>query len=210
MKKLFKPLSLLLAALLAAGSMVACSDSGSDELPTPEEIFDLVEKAKDAKITMEMEVIDLMTTLVTAEKDGDKAHTVTEVKMMGVTQTEEEYSEKKGDTIITYTKDGDEWTTSENDADEEVEDESSLEAFKQLFNSDNFKEFDIKSGKYVIKDDVTIEIDGMTLSEAYIKIDGNTFEIYAKIDVASSGISMTGELKFTIELTDVTVQLPKV
>ena len=56
MKKLFKPLSLLLAALLAAGSMVACSDSGSDELPTPEEIFDLVEKAKDAKITMEMEI----------------------------------------------------------------------------------------------------------------------------------------------------------
>ena len=61
-----------------------------------------------------------------------------------------------------------------------------------------------------MKQDTSVTADGTTLTEAYIEIDGNTFEIYAKIDVGESGVSMTGTMKITIELTDVSVTLPEV
>lgn len=212
MKKLLKPFTLLLAGLLMAGSMVACggdADGDSDKLLTPEDVYKKVDKAEDIKMIMEMDITDMMTTTMTAEKDGDKAYTITEMEMMGMTQTVEVYTEKKGDTVVTYTKDGNEWIVDESDA-EDTEDEASLNAFEELFKSENFEAFDLKSGKYVMKEDVTIEADSMTLSEAYIKINGNTFEIYAKISVSEAGMSMSGFLKIKIELTDTTVTLPEV
>ena len=102
MKKLLKPFTLLLAGLLMAGSMVACggdADGDSDKLLTPEDVYKKVDKAEDIKMIMEMEITDMMTTTMTAEKDGDKAYTITEMEMMGMTQTVEGYTEKKGDTL---------------------------------------------------------------------------------------------------------------
>ncbi|MBQ8288552.1 MAG: hypothetical protein IJX76_07265 [Clostridia bacterium] len=212
MKKLFKPLTLALAALLMAGSLISCGDDASgdsNKTLTPEDVYEKVENAEDAKIVMEMEITDFMTTTMTAEKDGDKAYIKMDMEMMGMSQSSEAYTEKKGDTIITYTKNGDSWDVEESPADD-AEDETSLDAFQELFNSDNFGEFDKKTGRYEMKDDVTIEADGMTLTEAYIEIDGDTFEIYAKIEMEESGMSMSGFLKIKAELTDMSVTIPEV
>ncbi|MBQ8382534.1 MAG: hypothetical protein IJX47_04935 [Clostridia bacterium] len=211
MKKLFKPLTLALAALLMAGSLISCDDSasGSNKTLTPEDVYEKVENAEDLKMTIEMEITDFMTTTMTAEKDGDKSYIKAVVEMMGMSQSSETYTEAKGDTIVTYTQDGDSWITEESSADETVDD-TSLESFKELFNSANFGEYNKETGRYEMKQDTSVTADGTTLTEAYIEIDGNTFEIYAKIDVDESGVSMTGTMKITIELTDVSVTLPEV
>ena len=207
MKKLFKSLSLGLAALLMAGSLVACGDGGKPL--TPEGIYEKVENAEKAKFTMTMELSELMTTSVTGEKDGNKSHIVTTVKMMGMNETEETYTEQNGDTVAIYTKDGDSWSMSETDA-EDVEDESSLEAFKELFKSENFGEFNAETGRYEMKKDINVESDGVILTDAYIQISENSFEIHAEISVDESGMSMSGSMTIKVELTDVTVTLPSV
>ncbi|MGM9646676.1 MAG: hypothetical protein ACI3YH_00910 [Eubacteriales bacterium] len=207
MKKLFKSLSLGLAALLMAGSLVACGDSGKPL--TPEGIYEKVENAEKAKFTLTMELDGMMTTSVTGEKDGNKSHTVTTVEMMGMNETVETYTEKNGDTTVVYTNVGDSWDSSEIEA-EYVDDDTSLEAFKELFKSENFGEFNVETGRYEMKKDINVESDGMILTEAYIQISENSFEIHAEISVDESGISMSGSMTIKVELTDVTVTLPNV
>ncbi len=206
MKKLFKPLSLALSALMLIGCLTACSEP----TPTPEEIYEKVEKATDAKLTMEMEVAEMMSTKATMEKDGDKTYTKTESEALGQKFTDETYTETKGDKLITYTKDGDKWVKTETDKEEDDEDDDSLNAFKELFNSKNFGEFNTDKNRYEMKKGATVEADGMQLSEAYIEVKDDTFVIYAKLDMNTSGMEMSGSLKITVKLTDVSIDLPKV
>ena len=205
MKSCFKPLSLLLSALLLVGGLASC---GGETVLTPEEIYEKVENAEDLKATVEMELTDLMTTTMTVSKDGDKSHIVTDMEMMGFTQTSEAYTEKVGSTLISYTKTDDGWEKTEEEDSEE--DESAVSSFEELFKSANFGEYDKETGRYEMKADASVDADGMTMTKAYIEIKGSTIVIYAEVAVEESGMSASGFMKMTIEFTDTTVTIPEV
>lgn len=205
MRKLLKPLSLAMTALMLIASLTACAKT-----PTPAEIYEKVEGAGNGKVVMKIKVGELMTTKSVMKMDGDKAHIVTEVEMMGAVNEEETYEVKKGDKRIVYSKDKDgNWTKEEKD---EEEDEDGVEAFMELFDTDNYEEFDKESRRYVMKEDVELEIGEMVCSEGYIEVgEDGTYVIYTELEMGGMGAKIEGSLKITIsEIGEISVKLPKV
>jgi hypothetical protein len=210
MRNLIKPISAMLSALVLVTGLTACAKT-----PTPDEIYKKVEDAKSAKITIKMEFGEeksdttVMSTKITMEMEGDKAHIVTKTSIMGMENEEETYQEKKGDKLIVYTEDDDEWTKEETDNEE---DEAGLEEFKELFDMDNYEEFDKESRRYKMKDDVTLDIEEMVCSDGYIEVgEDGTYIIYVELKQDLMGATLKGSMKITIsELGKVSVKLPKV
>ena len=203
MKNLMKPISVMLSGLLLLTSLTACAKT-----PTPEEIYEMVEDADSAKVTVKMDLGEIMSAKITMEMEGDKAHIVTKTEAMGMETEEETYQQKKGDKLITYTKDGDKWTTEETD---DEEDEAGLEEFKELFDMDNYEEFDKESRRYVMKDDVDLDIDDMACSDGYIEVgEDGTYIIYVELKQEVMGTTLKGSMKITIsDIGKVSVKLPK-
>lgn len=204
--KLFKPLSLALSALLLVGSLVSCGET----IPTPEEIYNKVENADSAKLTMTIEIDDLMTSTATVEGQGDNTHVVMDMEIFGSTTTTEYYVELADEKAITYTKDGDGWDVTDMPI-ADYTDDSSLEAYEELFKSANYGEYNAETRRYEMKADTSITADGMTMTEGYIQVnEDGTFEIYAKVAMEESGMSMTGSMSIKVEkIGGITVTLPE-
>lgn len=204
MKKLLKPLSLAMSALLLVGSLTACAKT-----PTPDEIYTLVDEAESAQMVVEMEFAELMTTTMTVEGEGDKSHVVIEMDVMGSSTEEESYMERVDGKIYTYTKGvGDKWVKTETDEDA---DDTSIDGFKELFNTENYLEYDKETRRYVMKDDTIVDWDDMTCSEGYIEVgEDGTFTLFVKLAQTAEGTAFSGTLTLTIsKIGEVTVTLPE-
>lgn len=201
MKNIIKSLALFGLAAVASLSLVSCAS-----VPTTEEVFEKFE-SENAKIVMEMDVGELMSTKMTLEVDGDKTKTTTETTTMGVDAGEVVmYVEKDGDTEYIYSEglDG-EWTKTDVEIDEDDEDE--IEAMKDLFNPEHYEAYDKKNKCYTMKDDVEVELEGMTVSNAVIEIGEDSYTLKADIDAEG----MEGELKMTVsDFGEMKVDLPEV
>ena len=205
MKKFLKTISVALIGGIFAASLTACAKT-----PTPGEVYQLVEDADSAKIVIKMELGELMSMNATMKMDGDKAHVTTETAALGMSQNEEYYQLKDGDKLYQFDKDEDgKWVKTEI---EDEEDEEALGEFKELFNPENYKEFNKETRRYDMKDDLELEVDGMTCSEGYIEIgEDGTYKVYVEISQEVMGTKIEGTLKITISnIGEVSVKLPDV
>ena len=204
MKKLLRPITMALSAVLLVGSLASCTKT-----PVPDEIYQLVEDADSAKIVIKMEFTDYLTAKVTMKMEGDKAHLMSVTDVMGVKSEEETYQQRKDGKLYTYSLNDDgKWEKDESDD----EDEEGVEEFKELFDTENYQEYDKESRRYEMKDDVEIEVDDMVCSDGYIEVgEDGSFVIFAKISQSYMGVTLEGSLKITVsDIGEVSVKLPEV
>ena len=206
MKKLLKTLSLAMSAAMLAACLSACAKT-----PTPEEIYKKVEDADNAKIVIAMEYDDLGSVKATMKMAGDTAQIVTKTEMMGMSSEEETYQHKSGDELWIYSQDENgKWSMEKS---ENEEDEEGLDEFKDLFNMENYKEFDKESRRYQMKDDVELEMSEMTCSDGYIEVgEDGTYTVFVKMEQDAGQLgTLKGTLKITIsDIGEVSVTLPEI
>ena len=205
MKKFLKTISVALIGGIFAASLTACAKT-----PTPAEVYQLVEDADSAKIVIKMELGELISVKATMKMEGDKAHVTSETTALGMSQNEEYYQLKDGDKIYRYEQDEDgNWVKTES---EEEEDEDAISVYEELFDPENYKEFNKETRRYDMKDDVEVELDGMTCSDGYIEIgEDGTYTIYVEISREVMETKVEGSLKITISnIGEVSVKLPEV
>ena len=192
MKKLLKLIALVMTGVLLATCMTACS-----ETPTPMEIYQKTEYSDNVKIYIVVTIGDSVSAKTVINVDGDIMQMVTRTVAMGTVNEVVNYQQKSGDKFYVYSQDEEgKWTKKES---EEQTGTNGLAQFKELFDEKNYKEFDSKSGRYNMKDGLTLKINDIVYRDGYIKVeDKNLYVLYVETDQELSGEKTEGSLKIVL------------
>lgn len=192
MKRLFKLLSLTMMGVMLATCLSACAKT-----PTPAEIYQMTEHSDSVKIYIDVNIGDTVSAKTVMNIDGDIMQIVTRTVAMGSVSEVVNYQQKSGDTYYVYSQDENgKWTKKES---KDETDTNGLEQFKELFDAKNFKEYDSKSRRYDMKDDVVIKIGDITYRDGYIKLeDKNLYVLYVVTDQLLLAEKTEGSLKIVL------------
>lgn len=192
MRKQLKLIALAMIGVLLATTMTACAKT-----PTPMEIYQKTEYADSVKIYIVVTIGDSVSAKTVMNIDGDIMQVVTRtVALSNVTEVVN-YQEKNGDEYYIYSQgENGKWTKKKA---EDKTDTNGLAQFKELFDEKNYKEFDSKSGRYDMKDDLSVKINDIIYRDGYIKVEGkNLYVLYVETDQELSGAKTAGSLKIVL------------
>ena len=178
------------------------------EVMSPEEIFTLLEGAG-GNLKMTVEIPEMMTMIMESENDENGSHSTMTTTVFGESVVEETYTQWIGDEAFNYYKDEDgNWYKEQVDP---TENEKDFEGFSSLFVSDAYEAFDPATGRYVMKEGFTAEMDAFTISEGYMEIKDGTYTIFGKMSMSMEGLSLEGTITIAFSnLGGVTVTFPEV
>ena len=184
------------------------NEGNTGDVLTPEEIFTTLEGAG-GHLKMTVEIPDMMTMVMESENDENGNHAISTVTIMGMTQVEETYTQWVGEDAFVYSKDEDgNWTKEQVEA---TENEKDFAGFSSLFTSEAYEAFDSATGRYVMKEGFSAEMDTFVISNGYLEIKDGTYTVYGEMSMSMDGLTVTGTM--TIEFKDlgeVTVTFPEV
>lgn len=198
MKKCFKSIALIGIAAAISLTMLSCGRT-----PTVEEIIEKVDEQENVKIVMTVELEAAGGSAINEtviEMEGEKCKLTASMTVNG----------QKGDEVVTYadkdavySKDADgNWTKTIVDDDEGITDD-----IEELFDDDYYEAFNTESKKYVMKDAVRVDLNGMIVTNAEIEVADDVYTLRADVEVEGSHGSLTLKLS---DFGDITVDLPKI
>ena len=178
------------------------------EVKTPEEIFTLLEGAG-GNLKMTVDIPDMMTMIMESENDENGSHSTMTTTVFGESVVEETYTQWIGDEAFNYYRDEDgNWYKEQVDP---TENENDFAGFSSMFVSDAYEAFDPATGRYVMKEGFTAEMDAFTISEGYMEIKDGTYTVFGKMSMSMEGFSMEGTITIVFSnLGGVTVTFPEV
>lgn len=219
MKTVVRGISLFLATVLSIGVFAACDSSDTEKddnggkkkeekILTVEEIGEKLKNPENVKTSwnmeMDMELFGMdvhAVNVIEAEQDGNLLHYIeTSTSTMSMdgetiteTETVETYQKQNGDNVTVYVKDEDDGSwSSEAGSIEELGVTAGIEDVEALFKSENFGEYDKSTGRYTMKEGITVEVDdGVTVTAGYIECKSGSYTVYVEMDMGDGLIAKT-------------------
>lgn len=220
MKKLLKPFALLLSALLTVSCLTACGE----EPTSPEAFMEKMDAASETdsssdaaanginriSVSIALEAMgETMNASIVAESCGNITHTTSSSTGLGVSESSETYTVTEGTNQTVYTKNGSSWS-SETTTAESNNELTDWEGFDLLFKDENY-EYNSEKSCYVLKEGLAFDVFGFHVVGAQGVYNENSCEIVATLEQDMNGVSMTGTMTVTVDLSiKGTITLPTV